>query len=99
MTEATGESGYVSCWTGTDVMIMAVAEGSHAVRVAGLRVGLAGDVHARSSGKTLLAFGPLSRVARNLALLVPTAGISGLVVGLINTSRQIGAAIGALLLP
>ena len=28
MTEATGESGYVSCWTGTDVMIMAVAEGS-----------------------------------------------------------------------
>src|SRR5882724_10815095 len=62
MTEATGESGYVSCWTGTDVMIMAVAEGSHAVRVAGLRVGLASDVHARSSGKALLPFGSLSRL-------------------------------------
>ena len=67
VTQATGESGYVSCWTGDDVMIVAVAEGSHAVRVAGLQVGLAGDIHARSSGKCLLAFAPEARAERVLA--------------------------------
>jgi DNA-binding IclR family transcriptional regulator len=67
VTQATGESGYVSCWTGDDVMIVAVAEGSHAVRVAGLQVGLAGDIHARSSGKCLLAFAPEGRAERVLA--------------------------------
>jgi DNA-binding IclR family transcriptional regulator len=66
VTQATGESGYVSCWTGDDVMIVAVAEGSHAVRVAGLQVGLAGDIHARSSGKCLLAFAPEARAERVL---------------------------------
>jgi DNA-binding IclR family transcriptional regulator len=66
VTQETGESGYVSCWTGDDVMIVAVAEGSHAVRVAGLRVGLAGDIHARSSGKCLLAFAPEARAERVL---------------------------------
>ncbi|WP_067891591.1 IclR family transcriptional regulator [Actinomadura chibensis] len=64
--QATGESGYVSNWTGDDVVIAAVAEGDHAVRVAGLRVGLSGDVHARASGKCLLAFGPPARAANYL---------------------------------
>jgi DNA-binding IclR family transcriptional regulator len=67
VTQETGESGYVSCWTGDDVMIVAVAEGSHAVRVAGLQVGLAGDIHARSSGKCLLAFAPEGHTERLLA--------------------------------
>jgi DNA-binding IclR family transcriptional regulator len=66
VTEETGESGYVSCWTGDDVMIVAVAEGSHAVRVAGLQVGRLGDIHARSSGKCLLAFTPEERAERLL---------------------------------
>ncbi len=66
VTQETGESGYISCWTGDDVMIVAVSEGSHAVRVAGLQVGLAGDIHARSSGKCLLAFAPEDRVERVL---------------------------------
>jgi DNA-binding IclR family transcriptional regulator len=66
VTQETGESGYVSCWTGDDVMIVAVAEGSHAVRVAGLQVGRVGDVHARSSGKCLLAFAPGERAERLL---------------------------------
>ncbi len=66
VTQETGESGYVSCWTGDDVMIVAVAEGSHAVRVAGLQVGRVGDIHARSSGKCLLAFATEERAERLL---------------------------------
>jgi DNA-binding IclR family transcriptional regulator len=44
------------------VVIAAVAEGTQAVRVAGIMVGLRGFAHARASGKALLAFGPPSRM-------------------------------------
>jgi len=66
VTEETGESGYASCWTGDDVMIIAVAEGNHAIRVAALQIGRAGDIHARSSGKCLLAFAPQDQAERLL---------------------------------
>ena len=66
VTEETGESGYVSCWAGDDVMIIAVAEGRHAIRVAALQIGRAGDIHARSSGKCLLAFAPQGQAERLL---------------------------------
>lgn len=66
VTEQTGESGYASCWIGDDVMIIAVAEGNHAIRVAALQIGRAGDIHARSSGKCLLAFAPRDQAERLL---------------------------------
>jgi DNA-binding IclR family transcriptional regulator len=62
--DATGESAYLSAWQGGTVTVVAVEEGSHAVRVADLRVGVSGDIHARASGKALLAFGPESQLER-----------------------------------
>src|SRR5262245_60235671 len=51
----TGETAFVACWDGADVVIAATTEGRHAVRVATLSVGSSGDGHARASGKALLA--------------------------------------------
>ena len=62
--EATGESAYLSAWQNGSVTVVAVEEGSHAVRVADLRVGVSGYIHARASGKALLAFGPESQLER-----------------------------------
>ena len=61
---ATGETAYLSAWHDGDVTIVAIQEGSHAVRVAGLRVGMSGDLHARASGKALLAYGPPGAIER-----------------------------------
>lgn len=55
LADETGETAFVACWDGADVVIAAVTEGRHAVRVATLSVGAAGDAHARASGKALLA--------------------------------------------
>jgi DNA-binding IclR family transcriptional regulator len=54
--ERTGESAYLSAWHDGNVTIVSVEDGTHAVRVADLRVGISGDIHARASGKALLAF-------------------------------------------
>jgi DNA-binding IclR family transcriptional regulator len=54
--DRTGESVYLSAWSDGDVTVVAVEDGTHAVRVADLRVGTHGNIHARSSGKALLAF-------------------------------------------
>jgi DNA-binding IclR family transcriptional regulator len=54
----TGETVYISGWIGGDVCIEAIAEGSQAVRVAGMYVGLRGHAYARASGRVLLAFSP-----------------------------------------
>lgn len=67
MTDETGETGYVSCWTGDDVVLALAVEGSHAVRVAVLHVGTRGDLHARAAAKCLLAFGPESWLDHYLA--------------------------------
>jgi IclR family acetate operon transcriptional repressor len=57
----TGETVYISGWIGGDVCVEAFAEGTHAVRVAGVYVGLRGHAYARASGRVLLAFGPPHR--------------------------------------
>jgi DNA-binding IclR family transcriptional regulator len=62
-----GETVYVSRWQHGDVTISAVVEGVHAVRVAGVYIGLRGHAYARASGKSLLAFGPDERLAYYLA--------------------------------
>jgi DNA-binding IclR family transcriptional regulator len=67
MTDETGETGYVSCWTGDDVVLALAVEGSHAVRVAVLHAGTRGDLHARAASKCLLAFGPESWLDHYLA--------------------------------
>jgi DNA-binding IclR family transcriptional regulator len=51
----TGETAYLSVWHNGEIEVVATAEGSHAVRVAGLQRGVAGSAHARASGKLLLA--------------------------------------------
>lgn len=51
-----GETAYLSAWRGTAISVLATAEGSHAVRVAGLSTGYSDHVYARASGKLLLAF-------------------------------------------
>ncbi|WP_104182153.1 IclR family transcriptional regulator [Arthrobacter sp. B0490] len=62
--ERTGETAYLSAWHEGNVTIVSVEDGTHAVRVADLRVGISGDIHARASGKALLAFGHEDEVSR-----------------------------------
>jgi IclR family transcriptional regulator, acetate operon repressor len=66
LAERTGETAYVSGWMHDDVMVLSTVEGSQAVRVAGLHRGSRGEVHARASGKLLLAFSPQDVVERYL---------------------------------
>ena len=67
LAEETGETAFVACWDGADVVIAATTEGRHAVRVATLSVGSSGDGHARASGKALLAQRPAEDVDRYLS--------------------------------
>jgi len=52
----TGETTYLSVWRNGAVKVLATAEGAHAVRVVGLSAGYSNNIHARASGKLLLAF-------------------------------------------
>lgn len=54
--ESTGETAYLGVWRNGGVQVLDKVEGVHAVRVVGLDVGFTKDVHARASGKLLLAF-------------------------------------------
>jgi DNA-binding IclR family transcriptional regulator len=54
----TGETAYISAWRGEVVVVLASVEGSNAVRVVGLTPGFSGNLHARASGKLLLAYAP-----------------------------------------
>lgn len=63
----TGDSAYLSGWRGDDAVVLATAEGSNAVRVMGLTTGFSGRLHARASGKVLLAFCTDDRRERLLA--------------------------------
>lgn len=56
LAETTRETAYLTGWFRGEIRILAMVEGSQAVRVAGLEVGFTGDVHARASAKVLLAF-------------------------------------------
>lgn len=53
-----GETAYLSDLRKGAISVLATVEGSHAVRVAGLTSGYSDNVHARASGKLLLAFAP-----------------------------------------
>ncbi len=55
---STRETAYLSAWRGGRVTILQSAEGVHAVRVAGLTRGYCDHLHARASGKLLLAYAP-----------------------------------------
>ena len=52
----TGETAYLGTWRNGGVQVLEKIEGAHAVRVVGLDVGYTEDVHARASGKLLLAY-------------------------------------------
>ncbi|MCU1614653.1 MAG: IclR family transcriptional regulator [Frankiales bacterium] len=56
LADATQETAYLTGWFRGEIRILARVEGSLAVRVAGLEVGLTTDVHARASAKVLLAY-------------------------------------------
>ena len=62
-----GETTYLSTVDGLDVVVVASVEGSHAVRVRGLHVGFRGSVHARGSGKLILAYASDERIEAYLA--------------------------------
>ena len=53
---ATSETAYLSEWRDGKVVVLSTVEGTEAVRVAGLSNGYADNVHARASGKLLLAY-------------------------------------------
>lgn len=52
----TGETTYLGAWRRGGVQVLDTAEGTQAVRVVGLDVGFTEDLHARASGKLLLAY-------------------------------------------
>ena len=52
----TGESCYLTAWRGDQIRVVAVIEGEHAVRVAGLVVGYSEHVHARAGARVMLAY-------------------------------------------
>jgi DNA-binding IclR family transcriptional regulator len=52
----TGETAYLGAWRNNGVEVLDRVEGAHAVRVVGLDAAFNEDVHARASGKLLLAF-------------------------------------------
>ncbi|MFJ6453922.1 IclR family transcriptional regulator [Paenarthrobacter sp. NPDC091669] len=56
LAQSTGETTYLSVWRNGAVKVLATAEGIHAVRVVGLDAGYSDNIHARASGKLLLAF-------------------------------------------
>lgn len=56
LTAQTGEACSVSTWRGDDVVVLAHSPGVRAVRVSDVEVGQHGNLHARASGKLLLAF-------------------------------------------
>lgn len=67
LAEEVGETTYLSTAEGLDVVVVASVEGSHAVRVRGLHVGFRGSLHARGSGKLILAYADDQRIDRYLA--------------------------------
>ena len=67
LAEDVGETTYLSTADGLDVVVVASVEGNHAVRVRGLHVGFRGSLHARGSGKLILAYAGDERIEAYLA--------------------------------
>lgn len=57
LAEGTGETTCLSARRHDDVVLVRSIEGTHPVRVAGLHTGYGANLHARASGKVLMAFG------------------------------------------
>ena len=68
ITEATGESAYLSAWRSGNPVVLAHLAGTHAVQVTNLRPGYRGAANARASGKVLLAFAEPGDRDRYLAM-------------------------------
>ena len=58
LADTTGETAYLSAWRRGEIVVLATVEGSQAVRVVGLTEGYSENIHARASGKLLLAYAP-----------------------------------------
>lgn len=58
LAETSGETAYLSAWRRGEIVVLATVEGSQAVRVVGLTAGYSENIHARASGKLLLAYSP-----------------------------------------
>ncbi len=56
LAEQSGETAYLSAWRRGEIRVLATIEGAHAVRVGDIGTGFFGDVHARATGKLLLAY-------------------------------------------
>jgi IclR family acetate operon transcriptional repressor len=63
----TGETAYLAAWRNGAITVLQTIEGARAVRVAGLATGYADNIHARASGKLLMAFAPAADRERLLA--------------------------------
>jgi IclR family acetate operon transcriptional repressor len=68
ITEATGESAYLSAWRSGNPVVLAHLAGTHAVQVTNLRPGYRGAANARASGKVLLTFADSGDRERYLAI-------------------------------
>jgi IclR family acetate operon transcriptional repressor len=68
ITEATGESAYLSAWRSGNPVVLAHLAGTHAVQVRDLRPGYRGAANARASGTVLLAFADPADRERYLAM-------------------------------
>jgi DNA-binding IclR family transcriptional regulator len=72
----TRETVYLTAWRGTDIPVLSTREGAHAVRVAALSRGYSENIHARASGKALLAFASESVIEAKLSSISLTARTS-----------------------
>jgi DNA-binding IclR family transcriptional regulator len=91
----TGETAYLSAWRGAQIVVLGMVEGSQAVRVSGLTADYTEDIHARASGKLLLAFSPeetreamLSRMSLRSITSTTITDINELRRGLEEVRRQ-----------
>lgn len=62
LSEATGETTYLSAWQGDHVVILSSVEGSELLRVPRLRPGFSDHMHARASAKLMLAMSSKSHL-------------------------------------
>ncbi len=67
--DETGETAYLSCRRRDEVVLIQAIEGRHPLRVAGLHTGYGANLHARASGKVLMAFSTPDLFERYVARL------------------------------
>lgn len=63
----TGETAYTIGWVDGEIVVLAAARGSETIRAGEIEPGMAGDAHARASGKLLLAMSSEHETDRYLA--------------------------------